>query len=204
MILLILFAWFWLVSLADIRAAQNFPVLICISLSQQQEKQTTNDGKPAETYLNLTIKLTGDGKVQVLRATEEAGKLIEDQKASSDYVYQFTRKGVPIAAGFLPQGGFSLRGFREPHGDNPEKAANSSSTTVMVSIPHTTLAAILAGAIELKIYQIAPDAQLETVSASAIQKLLITKKALVKFDLSGAALANQAKELNSRPANAPR
>jgi hypothetical protein len=150
------------------------------------------------------MKLTEDGKVQVVRATEEAGKLIEDQKASSDYVYQFTRKGVAVAVGFLPQGGFSLRGFRDPHGENREKAANSSSTTVMVSIPHTTLAAVLEGAIELKIYQIAPDAQLETVSSSGLQKLLTKKKAFVKFDLSGTALANQAKELNSRPADVPR
>lgn len=201
---LILFACLWLVCPADVWAAENCPVPLRILASQQQQKQITNDGKPAETYVNLTIKLTGDGKVQVLRATEEAGKLIEDQKASSDYVYQFTRKSVPIAAGFLPQGGFSLRGFRDLQGENREKAASSPSTTVIVSIPHSTLATILAGGVELKIYQIAPDAHLETISSSAIQKLLTTKKALVKFDLSGPALANQVKELNSRPPNVPR
>jgi hypothetical protein len=198
---LILFVWLSFRCPTDIRVAKDCPVRLCIPSTQQREKQSAVEEKSTETYLNLTIKLTGDGKVHLLRATEVAGKLIEDQKASSDYLYQFTRKGVPLAVGFLPQGGFSLRGFRDPHGDDQEKISDSTSTTVMVSIPHTTLAAVLEGSIELKVYQTAPDIHLETVSFPAIQKLLASKKAFVKFDLPGSELANQAKELRSRPAN---
>jgi hypothetical protein len=66
------------------------------------------------------------------------------------------------------------------------------------------LAAVLEGAIELKIYQLALDVQLETVSSYAIHKLLDKKKASVKFNLPGSELANQVKESSSRPAGTPR
>ena len=160
--------------------------------------------KAAETYVNLTIRLSGGGKIQLLKATEVSGKLVEREGPSSDYVYEITKQGVPQAVGFLPQGGFSLRGFKDPRGDDGEKVASSTSTTVTLSVPHTSLGSVLEGAIGLKIYKIAQGIELETVSFDVIRKLVAKKKVSVEFELSGGILGNQAKELNSGSTNSPR
>jgi hypothetical protein len=206
----ILFVWLFLPSLSwGIESCDRFRMTLPVSQSPPQAKpNTTNPGrsrdKPAETYVNLTMRLSDGGKIQLLKATEVSGKLIERQGPSSNYVYEVTEKGAAVAVGFLPQGGFSLRGFKDPRGDNGENVASSTSTTVTLNIPHTTLASVLEGAIGLRIYKIAPGIDLETVSSDFIRGLVAKKKASVEFQLLGRALANEAKELNSGPGNSPR
>jgi hypothetical protein len=206
----ILFVWVLLGSLSwGIGSCDPFRVAVPVAhLGSQAKPSSAGPGrsqdKSAETYVNLIVRLSGGGKIQLLKATEVSGKLIERQGPSSDYVYEVTKQGVPHAVGFLPQGGFSLRGFKDPRGDDGEKVASSTSTTVTLSIPHMTLASVLEGAIGLKIYKIAPGIELETVSFDLIRKLVAKKKVSVEFELSGGTLANQAKELNSGSTNSPR
>jgi hypothetical protein len=206
----IVFVWLLLGSLSwGIGSCDRFPVAVPVAHFRSQAKPNSSgpsrsQDKSTETYVNLVVRLSSGGKLRLLKATEVSGKLIERQGPSSEYVYEFNKQGVPSAVGFLPQEGFSLRGFKDLHGDDGEKVASSTSTTITLNIPHTTLGSVLEGAIGLKVYKITSGIELETLTFDVIRKLVAKKKASVEFEISGRALANQAKELNSGSSTSPR
>jgi hypothetical protein len=164
-------------------------------LGQVKPKTSARQAAPTqvESYVNMTLRLHDDGTAEIVRSTQVDGKLIERQGPASEYVYEITKDGRSHSVGFLPQGGFELRGFSDPHSSPKEKRSATNSTTIMLSAPDTSLDALRRGRISLRIYKIKQGMQLETISTNILKRLVIQKTALVQFEVSGAAIARELK-----------
>src|SRR5216683_922814 len=102
------------------RRAWNLGAPLGISLPVAEEPQkpqevpnNRSDRKSNESFVNLTVKLGEDGSTEIARATQVDGKLIERQVPATNYVYEITKGGKAYSVGFLPEGAFSLRGFKD-------------------------------------------------------------------------------------------
>jgi hypothetical protein len=179
------------------------PAAIAIRGASRGQEKAKRSGKASasaaaqvESFVNVTLRLREDEKPEIIRITEVEGKLVERQGPASEYIYEITKDGKAYSVGFLPQGGFGLRGFGDPGDSRKEKKGETKFTTVILSIPNTSLDALRRGRIGLRIYKIKPGVELETISVDRLERLVIDKTASVRAELLGTAIA---KDMKSRP-----
>jgi hypothetical protein len=174
--------------------------------AQQKPQEAPHDrgeGKSTESFVNLTVRLREDGTTEIVRATQVDGKLIERQVPATNYVYEITKEGKAYAVGFLPEGAFSLRGFKD-QAHASEKTDLTRSTTIALNIPNAGLDATKQGEFGLRIYKLHAGDELEAITPTTLGKLVSKDKASIQYELSGAAVASQVKQKNQAISDAPK
>jgi hypothetical protein len=179
--------------------------VVASAKGQERPKSTPDHSERATggSFLNLTIRLRDDGTSEILRATQVDGRLIERKLPATNYVYEIVKDGKPFAVGFLPEGSFAWRGFK-PLDGGTEKTGKAKSATITLNIPDTDLDSAKLGKIGLRIYEIHPGIELDTINLAVLKKLLADQKAAIQFELPSAAVAAQTKEVRRAPAEGPK
>jgi hypothetical protein len=183
------------------RSQAQYLTVSCLLLVYPSHQAEQNSGsKPSdsrtESYVNVTLRLWEDGKAEIVRTTQVDGKLIERKGPASEYVYEITKDRKSYSVGFLPQGGFDLRGFSDTRDSSNEKKGETKSTTVILSIANTTLDELRHGRVGLRVYKVKSGQQLEAISPEILKRLTVDKAAFIRSEILGTAVAN---ELNSKP-----
>lgn len=174
------------------------PLAISVAVSCDRQKpqeslQDRRDRKSTDSFVVLTIKLHEDSTTEIVRATQVDGKLIERQVPATKYVYEITKEGKAYSVGFLPEGTFALRGFRDQH-HATEKMSETRSATITLNIPDSALDSAKQGKFGLRIYKLNMESEVEAISPDALEKLASKGKASIQYELSGTAMASQVRQ----------
>ncbi len=172
-----------------IRTLVSFSV--CEPQQRSGAKQTDSE---RETYVNVTLRLRTGEKPEIVRTTQVEGKLIVREAPSSKFVYEVVKDNTSYAVGFLPQGGFELRGFSDRTSSREEKKSETSSTTVTLAIPNMRLETLRNGQVGFRIYEIRSGVELEPISKDALKRLVSNKSAFIRSEITGSAVANGMRE----------
>lgn len=171
-------------------------ILVTGSCGRQEPQETLQDRrdrKSTNSFVVLTVKLREDSTTEIVRATQVDGKLIERQVPATKYVYEITKGGKAYAVGFLPEGTFALRGFKDQH-HATEKTSETRSATITLNIPDAVLDSAKQGKFGLRIYKLNMGTEVEAISPDALEKLASKGKASIQYELSGTAMASQVRQ----------
>lgn len=183
------------VGLVPATAAHEWHAAARVANNHMQAPVRQNEvHKSSESFIVLTIRLRDDRASEIVRATQVDGKLIPRQLPVTNYVYEITKDGKPYVVGFLPEGTFGFRGFRDQQ-TGTEKTGAVRSTTISLNIPNASLDLAKDGKLGLRIYKLSPGSEESATSEEAIVKLVSKQRASIEYELSRAAVAAQVKRV---------
>jgi hypothetical protein len=118
--------------------------------AQQQEAAAQT------TYVSMTVRISKDNPLQVLRATQLSGRVISRSNSVPAYLFAFTKKERPSYVQYLPDNPFIVRGFVDPrHPERGEKLLESDSATVIVNVPNTDMSSATRD-LGLQVFSVSP------------------------------------------------
>jgi len=141
-------------------------------------------------YVNLQLQVFSDGRIQILRAVQGSGSVVS-ANAVADTLYEITQNGRVIAAGPLAPGLLRERGYGRPGAETAHADAPATSSTVSITIPNTTLNALLSNT-SISLNQVAAGVALQPVTPAWVTELrsgnYLRQRAAVSAQTLGAQL----------------
>lgn len=142
----------------------------------QREKTCVPQGDAAQanerhTYLNLELKISEGGLVEVTRAAELPGSVRLNSAPTSDYVYEVSSGRQTRVAAFLRDDPFTVRGFADPSSQGGEKIERQETATVIISVPAFSLSMLEKCPLGFRLYRLRPGVKVEGMDANAFSRL---------------------------------
>lgn len=135
---------------------------------QQSEDSRVNGRR---SYLNLELKLSEGGSFEVTRAAEVLGSVRLNSAPTSDYIYEVSHGRQVVAAAFLRDDPFAVRGFADPTSARGENIGQQETTTVIVNIPAFSLSMLDKCKLNLRLYRLRPNIKLDSMDDSTFLRL---------------------------------
>ena len=136
--------------------------------TQQSEDSRVNGQR---SYLNLELKLSEGGSFEVTRAAEVPGSVRLNSAPTSDYIYEVSHGRRTVAAAFIRDDPFAIRGFADPTSAHGEKIERLETATVIVNIPAFGLSMLEKCKLGLRLYRLRPDIKLDSMDANTFLRL---------------------------------
>lgn len=135
---------------------------------RQSEAKQVNEPR---TYLNLELKISKGGSFAVMRVAELPGNVRLNTVPTSDYIYEVSDGQQTVAAAFLRDDPFALRGFAGPSSPQGEKAGQQGTTTIIVNIPDFGLSMLEKCKLGFRLYKLRPGIIADRMDAVAFRRL---------------------------------
>ncbi|MDB5306736.1 MAG: hypothetical protein JWO38_938 [Gemmataceae bacterium] len=148
---------------------------------------------PAGTsYLHLVVRVTDDGKAEVVRATEVAGGLVGHDEPTGHFLYEAARGDKTEVVQAIPDP-FEHRSFPAqggPLAGEGHHVTRAKAAEIVIKVPNASLAT--AAGLHLRLYKLKPGGRpLEKVDVETLTALKRTKSLDMHFELAPAVLAPQ-------------
>jgi hypothetical protein len=152
------------------------PVGRAIKAVMQGGKNCIQQGETAQmngprTYLSLEVKASKSGSFKVMRAAELPGSVRLNSAPTSDYIYEVSNGKQTIAAAFLRDDPFAVRGFADPSSDQGENIERQEAATFIINIPAFGLSMLEKNQLGLRLYKVRPGVKVDSMDAGVFLHL---------------------------------
>jgi hypothetical protein len=155
---------------------------------QQPKGQSASPG--ATSHLEVVLRASRDGRVEVVRATELPGEPVLADAVVGKYAYEVTREGKAVAAeGVIDP--FELRAFPGPKGSGFEghHFQPADSALIVVKIPGATLADAARQGLAVRLYRVQSEHRLEKLDVGEVARLKSGGELKLEWEVSGLELS---------------
>ena len=135
---------------------------------RQSEAAQVNEPR---IYLNLELKISENGSFAVMRAAELPGNVRLNSVPTSDYIYEVSNGQQTVAAAFLRDDPFALRGFADPSTPQGEKTGRQATTTIIVNIPDFGLSMLDKCKLGFRLYRLRSGVKVDRMDADTLLRL---------------------------------
>lgn len=123
------------------------------------------------TYLNLELKISKGGTFEVTRAAEVPGSVRLNSAPTSDYIYEVRNGNETVAAAFLRDDPFAVRGFADPSSSRGEKIEREDAATIILNVPAFNLSMLGKCKLGLHLYRLQPGIRPDSIDADKLKYL---------------------------------
>jgi hypothetical protein len=159
--------------------------------SRQQPRADRATKAVSGSHLDLVLRLSEDGRAELVRATELPGSAVLSEVPVGNYVYEVKKDGKTLAIESLGDP-FERRSFplpgEDPHGGG-HHLERAPSAQVVVKVPKTALADVDLDRLAIRVARIEGAERLEAVNEAGVAKLKADGVLDERWEMSGGALA---------------
>jgi hypothetical protein len=117
------------------------------------------------------IKVKRDGPSEIIKADEVQGRMILHTEATSDFIYELRRDSATLAAEFLPEDPFVVRGFADPNDNRGEYVTLADSAIITVKLPKAALTDASNNRINLHLYKLQANTVIDRLDLQTLNRL---------------------------------
>ncbi len=162
---------------------------------QQAPKQKVT---PGLTHLHLVLRISADGKAEVVTATEVAGPASLSDDVIGNTFYALSLGGRTLTVQSIPDP-FETRSFAPK--DSPQQGhhfGQAQEALVVVKVPNTSLAATSLQSLTLRIYNLNPGTTIQKINPAVFNQLNREKKLAMRIEVPARTLAPQIKAVGRK------
>src|SRR5262245_48229912 len=138
----------------------------------QRPAANARPARPNRSHLDLLLKVTRSGAVEVVRVSELPGEPVLSDSPAGRYVYEASRGEKAVAAEAMIDP-FESRSFPGAPGSGLEghHIGEAETAFVTVKVPGTTLAEAMRDGLSVRLYRLETDRQLERMDLAEVSRL---------------------------------
>jgi hypothetical protein len=153
---------------------------------------------PAQTHLHLVLRISADGKAEVVTATEVPGPASLSDDVMGDTFYALSLGSRILAVQSIPDP-FETRSFAPK--DSPQQGhyfGRAKEALVVVKVPNTSLAATSLQSLTLRLYKLSPGMTIQKINPAVFNQLNQQKKLEMRIEVPARTLAPQIKAVGRK------
>jgi len=122
---------------------------------------------PGQPFVNLWVQLAPNGTIQIVRAVDGTGPQLPAVAAPTQSMYEVLRDDATVSVGALSQDPFVERSYGPPGNETAHADRPGATVTVSVTIPNTTLSALMQSNTSIAFYRLRQGAEIQSLTLGA-------------------------------------